>query len=432
MADLYGLEASGLPPELIAQLAGTQGRRKVAESMLQRGLTPQQVQQGTMSWTQGLAQLANAYLGRKGVEEADKEAQSIAEKRKSMVSEALANYEKQRMGQAMQTAPFQADTFPGEVPIEGLQSITQQAVPADRRGAARTALASPFRELQNAASTDLKFDEMEEMRAVREQQAKLDAAIKLAQLNKEKGFKVGETRTVQMGPEAVTQEWNGSQWQEIGRGPKFAPPSKTDVRVNVDKGDNKYAETRLGDAAKAAGELDKAAEGAYKTILAMDRFKEASKNGVQGGVQPAITGVQNLLSTFGYSADSLKDVRSMEQAIGDVLGNRMAELGARGLTDKDMQILRDALPRVATDRASRDAVAEIVQRSAEFTIREWEAARKQEEVAYPGIAQRLPKKPWYEDYKKRGAKPSQPKSAPAGIDPKVWAAMTPEEQALWN
>lgn len=179
MADLYGLEASGLPPELVAQLAGTQGRRKIAESMLQRGLAPQQVQQGTMSLTQGLAQLLNAYAGRKGMDQADQEAQSIAEKRKSMVSEALANYEKQRMGQAMQTAPFQADTFPGEAPIEGLKTVTQQAIPADRRGAARSALASPFRELRNAASTDLKFDEMEEARTARTDAAKAEQARKL-------------------------------------------------------------------------------------------------------------------------------------------------------------------------------------------------------------------------------------------------------------
>jgi len=35
--------------------------------------------------------------------------------------------------------------------------------------------------------------------------------------------KVGETRHVQKGGQLVTEEWNGTDWKEIGRGPKFKP-----------------------------------------------------------------------------------------------------------------------------------------------------------------------------------------------------------------
>jgi len=164
MADLYGLEASGLPPELVAKLAGVQGRRKIAESMLQRGMTPIQVPQGTASWTQALAQLANAYIGRKGLDQAEEEAQGIANQRKAMVSEALANYEKQRMGQAMQTAPFEADTFPGEAPMQGLKTITKQAVAPDKEAAYRGAMMSAFPELQKVATTDYNIDAKKEAR----------------------------------------------------------------------------------------------------------------------------------------------------------------------------------------------------------------------------------------------------------------------------
>lgn len=164
MADLYGLEASGLPPELVAQLAGTQGRRKIAETMLQRGMSPLQVQSGVASWTQGLAQLLNAYAGRKGIDTADKEAQGIADARKRMVSDAMAEYEKRRMGVPEQTAPFEADTFPGEAPIGGLKTVTQKGVAPDREGAYRQAMVSSLPELQKVATTDFNLDAKNQQR----------------------------------------------------------------------------------------------------------------------------------------------------------------------------------------------------------------------------------------------------------------------------
>lgn len=294
MADLYGLEASGLPPELVAQLTGTQGRRKIAESMLQRGMSPIQVPQGTISWTQGLAQLLNAYAGRKGIEEADKEAQGIAEKRKSMVSDALANYEKQRMGQAMQTAPFQADTFPGEAPIEGLKTVTQQAIPADRRGAARSALASPFRELQNAASTDLKFDEMEEARTARadmakaqREQAAADAAMRSADRRAQIDAQMERVRAEIASREAMGQQANdlkkylgelvaASKPEPAPALATIADPNDPNKAIVVDARTNK----KIGDSPKLT-DTGKASQ---------------KKEGQMSGIGDAITQAEDILS----------------------------------------------------------------------------------------------------------------------------------------
>lgn len=177
-------------------------------------------------------------------------------------------------------------------------------------------------------------------------------------------------------------------------------PVGTRITNTVGKGDSKYAEERLSGLAKDMQALDKSATSAYKANKSLDRFIEASKTGTEGGAQPVISAAQNLLASFGYSPESLKDVRVMEQAVGDILGTKMEELGARGLTDKDMEVLRQALPRVNIDKNSRLEVAKIVKKANDFTINEWENARSEEERIYPEIAGRVAKPAWYKDWKK--------------------------------
>lgn len=169
--------------------------------------------------------------------------------------------------------------------------------------------------------------------------------------------------------------------------------------VNQQPGDDKYLQERRKAQAATFAALEKSAESAYKQINTLDRFIEASKKGTAGGAQPIISGVQNFLSSFGYTPEQLKDVRVMEQAIGDILGNKMAELGARGLTDKDMEILRQALPRVNVDKDSRIAVAEILKKTAMSTLGEYENARAEEERIYPDFAKKTPVQSWFKAYK---------------------------------
>lgn len=193
--------------------------------------------------------------------------------------------------------------------------------------------------------------------------------------------------------------------------------SITGPTVIVGKGDDKYQEERRKGQATQFAELEKRAESASRQIDTLDRFIAASKNGTAGGAQPVISGVQNLLSTFGYTPAQLKDVRVMEQAIGDILGNKMVELGARGLTDKDMEILRMALPRVATDAQSRVAIAEVLKKSANASLNEYANARAEEERIYPEFAQKTPVQAWFKDWKsKHGAAPGGGGPKPVVVD----------------
>lgn len=179
----------------------------------------------------------------------------------------------------------------------------------------------------------------------------------------------------------------------------------TSVTNNItNQGDNKYIDTRRNEQAKAMGDLEKAAQSAYNQYNSLDRFIKASEKGLSGGAAPIVAGVQNFIASFGYTPESLKDFRVMEQAIGDILGNKMAELGARGLTDQDMKILRQALPRAEIDKDSRVAIARIMQKVAAKTLNEYETARGEEERIYPQLSGRMPNSFWYQDYKKNRAK----------------------------
>lgn len=164
MADLYGLEASGLPPDLLARYTGSQGKKKIAEALLQSSMSPLQVPSGNISWTQGLAKLVEAYAGRKSADKADEELRQIAQDRKTMVADAMNAYQRSRAGTPEQTAPFVADAFPGEDPIAGLKTITQPAVAPDKEGAYRAAMASGLPEMGRIAETDFKLDARKEDR----------------------------------------------------------------------------------------------------------------------------------------------------------------------------------------------------------------------------------------------------------------------------
>lgn len=201
----------------------------------------------------------------------------------------------------------------------------------------------------------------------------------------------------------------------LNKSTTHAPAANVRTTVTL-PGDNKYIETRRADQAKGFGELEKSAQSAYNQFSTLDRFIQASEKGFAGGAAPILAGTANLMSSFGINIapERLKDTRIMEQAIGDILGNKMAELGARGLTDKDMEILRQNLPRVEIDKTSRVAVANVLKKSAASTLAEYENARNEEAKNFPELAGRSATPAWFKDYQKNTQRYG---NAPAGPQP---------------
>ena len=102
-------------PGLDESAAQNERRRQIAEAMFARAQEPAQPFQQSgrmvvpMSWTQGLAKLAEAYFGGRGMRKAEKEDTRLASERERMVGDAMAQFR-----QGMEGAPaVQLQSVPG-------------------------------------------------------------------------------------------------------------------------------------------------------------------------------------------------------------------------------------------------------------------------------------------------------------------------------
>lgn len=406
--------------------AAIQRRRAMAEALQADAVRPieaptYQGMQAPVSVTQGLAKMLQAYTARKNLDRADEQEKALMtqqqERRGADVSaliSALGGSPAQPAGLQEDASGNVTDTpaMPAQSPAQRLQQVLPMIQDtALQQVGLQQMMAQPKGPIK-ASAGDV-FLDPNTMRPI--------TTIPEAPKEVEQW-----SEPYMMGGAMVQKnEKTGQIRQAVARPP--VTNVNASPNINLGRDDDEYLKARRKAQADGFRELERSAESAYKQIQTLDRFLAASEKGTAGGAQPIISGVQNFLSSFGYSPESLKDVRVMEQAIGDILGNKMAELGARGLTDKDMEILRQALPRVAIDRGSRSAVANILKKSAEFTLGEYDAARAEEERIYPEFAKKTPMQGWFKAYK--GSKANK---VPQGVEPEVWNVMTPEERALWS
>ena len=190
---------SGIP-ELSGQANAIARRRKIAEMMMARSQEQQPVNQmagqvvAPVSWTQGLAQLANAYIGRKSADDADKAEQGLANQRQQMVADQLAKINQTAQGSAgiegiqaqpertiQAPAPMQEGqvapnygTVPEIVPaVAGREAVP--AVAGDKRKAIMDSIMSNLPEVQRYAQVMQSFDtqdaNLQEKKDAREENA---------------------------------------------------------------------------------------------------------------------------------------------------------------------------------------------------------------------------------------------------------------------
>lgn len=103
--DLYGLQASGIDPEIAAQMLGLKRKRSVADALMQQALSPlkaDRVAPGGLAvpispW-EGIAQLAKAYMGKKGLDDLDAKQGELTRQNQAKVTESLLGYERRRSG----------------------------------------------------------------------------------------------------------------------------------------------------------------------------------------------------------------------------------------------------------------------------------------------------------------------------------------------
>ena len=350
-------------------------KRKLAELLQEDAMSPVSTQ-GVVSPLHILAKGLAGYQSGRAAKDADETQKSLAERQKSERSAQLAAA--LRMGTGAEQPPAELGGGPAMPanPTGGMAQLAQSGDPAVMQ---------------------MGMGPLQAMQA--ERMARLQAELRPKPAGPQPQLRDTPQGLMRIGAEGPAQPVMGPDNKPIPTMPKT--PLVSNVIDNRQPGDDEYLKERRKQQATRYAELEKGAESAYKRMQTLDRFLEASKKGTAGGVQPVITATQNFLASFGYSPESLKNVAVMEQAIGDILGTKMQELGARGLTDRDMDILRQALPRVAIAPEAREAVVGILKKADEFTLNEYVNVRDQEAKNYPDFAKKTPTQGWLRDYQSR-------------------------------
>lgn len=144
-------------------------------------------------------------------------------------------------------------------------------------------------------------------------------------------------------------------------------------------GQQQFIEGLAASEAKALPEMYAAAKGAASMIKGLNTVIAASQSGTfSGPLAPGLVGATQFLRSLGINAapGTLENTRLTDAAIASMLADTMASLGARGLTDKDMEILRATLPTIADDPQSRIVIAQWLQAKAREAITSYSARRE--------------------------------------------------------
>jgi hypothetical protein len=111
---------TGLPPEAYQELLEAQRRRELANALLAQSMTPIQARPaGRMiappHWLEGIAKMAQAYVGRKSLEEADERAAQLARTMAMQRQEALDRLQRDLMDALQQRQP---PSMPAATPVQ--------------------------------------------------------------------------------------------------------------------------------------------------------------------------------------------------------------------------------------------------------------------------------------------------------------------------
>lgn len=203
--DIYGQ----LPPELLADQRSIERQQKIAEAMLAQGMSP--LGSGRMVGNtfvaphvaEGIAKLAQAYLGGKGTRGADQRMADIGSRYNQLYADEVAKLQQMRQGSAPRPQQMGADDM-AMIADQGGESapMMQDVKPASRQAITDAMLASKLPQFQQAGmrqmaqepTLDLKEQELSlrqsegaENRAARIQERilALDAAAQNAALTRE-------------------------------------------------------------------------------------------------------------------------------------------------------------------------------------------------------------------------------------------------------
>lgn len=147
--DPYGLIASGLPPEMAAEAMGLTRRQAIMQALLQQSMQPQASPtnkgriESKASFLAPLAQMAQAYIGSKGMQDADAAAGDISARRQQAVADAMSGYERTKAGAPAQNIPY-AQGMTADEEGNPMPPAVKDAVAGNPRAAVAQAMTNPM------------------------------------------------------------------------------------------------------------------------------------------------------------------------------------------------------------------------------------------------------------------------------------------------
>lgn len=150
-----------LPPELALEAEALRRRQAIAQAMMSQSMQPVQAPEVKgrfsvpVSPLQGVAQLAQAYFGNKGMERAEQGYAGLASKQRKGVADALTQYQTGMSGTPERTVEPSVSTDELGQPMPMITQPAQPATPEARRAAISQAMVSNYPQLRQLAGVDL-------------------------------------------------------------------------------------------------------------------------------------------------------------------------------------------------------------------------------------------------------------------------------------
>lgn len=137
-----------LPPDIAGQMQSLQMRQRIAQAMLQSGMTPAEAPQtkgrfqAPVSPLAGLANIAQAFAGAKAMNDSAQAYTDLGNKYQSGVADAMSKYQETRNG------------TPEAAPAPGAEGPTRPAIPGNPRQAVTDAMTSMYAPVRQIGKLD--------------------------------------------------------------------------------------------------------------------------------------------------------------------------------------------------------------------------------------------------------------------------------------
>lgn len=499
MSDPYGLSASELPPELIAQLVGSQGQKAIAEAMLRQSMQPLEAQQakgrfqGVVSPLEAIAKLVQGGVARGNLSAAEKQMAGVAQQQQEGLQSAMQKYQEMKAGTPK---PMISDDFDGAPAM-----TTGSPNPEDALAFAST---NPYLKRNKIVDAEIKaWEKSREPYTLAKDAMRVEPG-RSPVTNKgpvkpmvEHNFPLGSKDGVPMVQSHISLD-EGKTWQPMPGSqpvPKFAPKNDPGERpfyqaipttdgimaFNARTGkmepmagpqggplvkptDDASTQARIAagkeggkEGAKANQLQYESAQSAADNLAKIDKFINHMKtsNAITGMGADAFKNIERAKAMVTNSIKAGKTVSDTEIAdimMGAEVFPLIKELGigARGMdTPAEREFMRNVL--TGTINLNKDTLlqmANIRKAIAERTVQRFnervdkgeldnwfrDAGRTKQKFGVPAIPPEVlaadkAGKPFVATQAPGGQVSFQ---APPGIDPKVWAVMTPEERKLFQ